>query len=397
MARVATRGRLTDTYVEGLAKPGFHRDGVLPGFGVRIGRRRKSFEVRIERRGRPKVFETLGHWPVLKADEARAQAHDILARYERRETIKVPRQGEMTIAIAWPLYRARLVDNGASPSTLSGYKFACARLSDDVRHRPLRDLSGDPEIMANEIDDIRKRLRHSRRGGQAAATQSARLVSALFSFAQNRDPSLTGNPVSAISTVDPRRHDLRVLAASDLPTWWQAVQKIPREQHREAHLFALLSGLRRETLVALEWKHLDLKRRCIRVLKPKGGEDRAFDLVLSDAMIRCLWRARQVGRRLYRENSQRWVFAGARGHIRGDALTKDGLSAANHDLRRTYASLGRAAGVPKDSIGRLLNHKGGDVTDHYIRNSALGLLHAAEQETISRALVRALGQPLGLT
>jgi len=104
MARVARRGRLTDPYVEALAKPGFYRDGVLPGFGIRIGRRRKSFEVRIERRGRPKVFETLGQWPVMKTDEARAQAHDILARYERRETVKVPRQGEPTIATLWPLY-----------------------------------------------------------------------------------------------------------------------------------------------------------------------------------------------------------------------------------------------------------------------------------------------------
>jgi integrase len=74
-----------------------------------------------------------------------------------------------------------------------------------------------------------------------------------------------------------------------------------------------------------------------------------------------------------------------------------GLSAANHDLRRSYASLGRAAGVPKDSIGRLLNHKGGDVTDHYISDSALGRLHATEQETISCALICALGKPSGMT
>jgi integrase len=302
----------------------------------------------------------------------------------------------MTTAIAWPLYRARLIDECASPSTVSGYKFAYARLSEYIRNTPLRELAANPVLMADEIDSIRKRLHDSRRGGQAAATQSARFVSALFSFAQKRDPTLLGNPVSAVSTADPKRHDLRVLAASDLPAWWQAVQKIPREQHREAHLFALLSGLRRETLVTLEWKHLDLKRRCIRVVKPKGGEDRAFDLILSRAMIRCLWRARRVGRRLYGENSQRWVFAGPKDHIRGDGLTKDGLSAANHDLRRTYASLGRAAGVPKDSIGRLLNHKGGDVTDHYICDSALGLLHAAEQETISGALIRAIGSLKGL-
>jgi hypothetical protein len=52
--------------------------------------------------------------------------------------------------------------------------------------------------------------------------------------------------------------------------------------------------------------------------------------------------------------------------------------------------------VPKDSIRRLLNHSGGDVTDHYIRDSGLGRLHAAEQETISAAMVRAMGSPQGL-
>ena len=100
-------------------------------------------------------------------------------------------------------------------------------------------------------------------------------------------------------------------------------------------------------------------------------------------MLRCLWRARQIGRRLFPNHAERWVFAGPVGHVRGDNLTKDGVL-ANHALRRTYATIGRAAGVPKDSIRRLLNHSGGDVTDHYIRDSGLGRLHAAEQETFLR-------------
>jgi integrase len=192
-----------------------------------------------------------------------------------------------------------------------------------------------------------------------------------------------------------RHYDLPILRAEDLPGWWAAVQAISREQHREAHLFALLSGPRRNTFVQLEWKHLDLKRRCIRIEKPKFGEERAFDLIVSQAMIRCLWRARQVGRRLFPKHVERWVFAGPVGHIRGDNLTRDGVL-ANHALRRTYATLGRAAGIPKDSIRRLLNHSGGDVTDHYIRDSGLGQLHATEQETISVAIVKAMGSPRGL-
>jgi integrase len=277
-----------------------------------------------------------------------------------------------------------------------GYDDVFERLSEDIKRRPLAELGVDPTIMEGEIARIRKLLRKKRRGGQAMATAVARFVSVVFNFAKRRNPLLPGNPVSAVSTVDPKRHDLPILKAEDLPGWWAAVQKIPREQHREAHLFALLSGLRRNTLVELEWKHLDLKRRCIRIEKPKFGEERAFDLILSRAMVRCLWRARKVGRRLFPKHAERWVFAGPVGHIRGDNLTRDGVL-ANHALRRAYATIGRAAGVPKDSIRRLLNHSGGDVTDHYISDSGLGRLQAAEQETISSTIVRLLGSPHGLT
>src|SRR5262249_13760172 len=153
-------------------------------------------------------------------------------------------------------------------------------------------------------------LHNQKRGGRAMATAVARFVSTLFNFACDRDRSLRalGNPCSAVSTVDPKRKDLPALSEADMPIWWETVQKISDEVHREAHLFCLLSALRRNSLVELRWKDLDLKRRCIRIGKPKGGEDRAFDLILSRAMLRCLWRARCASRKLYRENAGTWVF-----------------------------------------------------------------------------------------
>jgi integrase len=389
-------GKLTDTYVENLKpKPSGRerivRDGGVPGFLVRVGLRKRTFELRIERR--PKITRQLGHWPDVRAGEARRAAEDIWAKHKLGEPLDGgAKKGGETIASTWPLFKARLKDDGRSERTIDGYQDVFHRLSDDIKQRPLMELGVDPTIMEGEIARIRKLLRNKPRGGQAMSTAVARFVSTVFNFAKRRNPLLPGNPVSAVSTVDPRRKDLPILKAEDLPAWWAAVQQIPREQHREAHLFALLSGLRRNTLVELEWKHLDVKRRIIRIVKPKYGEERAFDLLLSRAMLRCLWRARRVGRRLFPKHAERWVFAGPVGHVRGDSLTRDGVL-ANHALRRTYATIGRAAGVPKDSIRRLLNHSGGDVTDHYIRDSGLSRLHAAEQETISAAIVKAMGTP----
>jgi integrase len=396
----ARHGKLTDSFVENLrpqenGRERIIRDGAVPGFLIRVGRRKRSFELRIEKR--PRVTRPLGHWPDVRASEARQVAEELWEKHRRGEPLDGgPRKGDETVASTWPLLKARLTDDGRSNRTIEGYEHIFRRLSNEVKQRPFREVGADPTIMEREVTRIRELLRDKPRGGRAMATAAARFVSTVFSFAQSRNPLLAGNPVSAVSTVDPKRRDLPILQSSELPAWWAAVQKLKKEYHREAHLFALLSGLRRNTLVELEWKHLDLKRRCIRIVRPKGGEERVFDLVLSRAMLRCLWRARSVGRRLYPKHAERWVFAGPVGHVRGDALTKDGVL-ANHALRRTYATLGRAAGVPKDSIRRLLNHSGGDITDHYIRDSGLGRLYAAEQETISAAIVRELGSPRGLT
>jgi hypothetical protein len=59
-------------------------------------------------------------------------------------------------------------------------------------------------------------------------------------------------------------------------------------------------------------------------------------------------------------------------------------------------TLAKARRRRTDSIRRFLNHSGGDITDHYIRDSALGQLQLAEQETISAHIVKALGSPPGL-
>jgi hypothetical protein len=134
------------------------------------------------------------------------------------------------------------------------------------------------------------------------------------------------------------------------------------------------------------------KRRCIRIPSPKGGEDRAFDLILSRPMLRCMWRA---SRRLHKSQAETWVFASALGHLRGDSLTRDGVL-ANHALRRGYAAAATNAGVGEDIVGRLLKHGGKSVTARYIPTSHIGRMLAGAQEDISTCIINGLGSPRGL-
>jgi integrase len=250
--------------------------------------------------------------------------------------------------------------------------------------------------MANEVARIRKQLANRKRGGQNAAAQTAVFVSALYGYMRdNRGLSLIGDPVSACQTTVPKRHDLPVLGINEMPSWRHDVQKISNPVVREALLFALLSGLRRGSLEALEWQHLDMQRRCIRVNVAKGGAGRAFDLILTAPMLRCLWRARRAGRQLYPESAARWVFTGEAGHLRGNRLTKLKVK-ANHALRRGYSVAATLAGVDEPTVGRLLNHGGRSVTAGYIPTSHLGKMLAGAQADISEFIIKALGRPRGL-
>jgi integrase len=388
----APRGKLTDKFVETLqpfpdGRERIVRDGALAGFLIRVGRRLKTFEIRIERRGRPKVHHRLGHWPDTKAEEARGLAHDVLGKFEKKEPIKA-RPGEATLATMLPLYLQKLDDDDASEWTTHWYTQSIGRLSEDFQHMPLRELAAAPVLLADEIVRIRKRLTGSPRKGLSAGTSTARAVKAVFRFAQRRDPALLGDPTSAVKKSDPKRDDLPVLGETDLMAWWAAVEKIPNEVKRWALLFTVLTGLRRATVVAIELKDIDLKRRCVRIKRPKGGS--AFDQILSRAMIRVLWRARQASRQIYRDNAERYVFAGPKGHMRGDALNREDVE-ANHALRRSFSTLARHAGIPKDMVKVFLHHGESDVTDRYVRTSKLGALYGVAAEEISLFILRGIG------
>jgi integrase len=365
----------------------------VPGLMLRVGRRKRSWELRIE--SAPAVRKPLGEWPTIKVGSAIETARQMWERHKAGQPVDGPARGEDSIATAWPLWRARLVDDNRSPKTLLAYGHGYDRLSDQVKNRPLRDLLADRTIMADEQKRIRARLANRGRGGLSAAAQSAVFVSALFGFMRDRDPSLLGDPVSACQTTVPQRENLPILGVAEMPAWWAQVQKLKNPIVREALLFTLLTGLRRESLENLQWSGMDLRRGCLRVNVAKGGSTRAFDLVLSCPMIRCLWRVRRAGRQLFPDQAKVWVFPGEAGHLTGASLTKYGVH-ANHALRRAYATAGTLAGVDEPTVGRLLNQGGRSVTSMYIRNSHLGKMLGAAQADISAFIIKALGSPRGL-
>ena len=150
------------------------------------------------------------------------------------------------------------------------------------------------------------------------------------------------------------------------------------------HLFTLLSGLRRSDVVTASWANLDRQKRALRIPSPKGGEDRAFELPLSQAMLDCLDQALEAGRTFFPEEARTWIFPSSGGHVVETKEPKRKLTHTGHALRHSYRTLAAAAGIDRLRVKILINHAiDGDVTDSYTNVPALFASLLEAQERIS--------------
>jgi integrase len=358
-------------------------DDAIEGLTLRVGKRKKRFELRVQwRRGgeRGTTRHKLGAFPEISAAEARKRANAILGRDDPREKTSLG----PTFKEAWEWFKAALEARGAAAGTVANYELAFRQLK-HLHEVRLRTLSTQPEMIANEHTKLTKA------GTPIGANAMARFVRAVYRNAQKKTRGLPADlPTSGVDWNEEVPRKL-ALAPADLPAWEKERLALKNPIHRELALFLALSGLRRRDACSARWDELDMRCRVLRRPKPKGGEERAFNLPLSRAMLRCLWRVRAAGRMLYPEQAQEWIFpaASASGHI--EEIKSQKLSIHGHALRRSYSVFGRMAGVPHPIVKQLLNHAGSDVTEkHYTPDDPMLEFLCEQQEKISRYVVTKL-------
>jgi integrase len=166
---------------------------------------------------------------------------------------------------------------------------------------------------------------------------------------------------------------------------------------REFHLLTLFSGSRPTALKKISLEHVDLKQRMIHIPRPKGGEEKAFDIPLSQPMIRCIIRAIRWGRIMYSGQAKSWLFPADSdpGHLVEHKEERSVLSKWGNDLRQSYRTLAQAAGVSELDIHLLMNHSLPGVNAGYITRDRLLKDHLRrQQQRISELVVHsvAVGQ-----
>ncbi|MFD9901283.1 integrase arm-type DNA-binding domain-containing protein [Mesorhizobium sp. NPDC059025] len=369
-------------------------DTELKGFVVVIGRRTKTFAAQASFwRNGMREFATrkkIGEAGDMTSRDARSKAKEILAkiaRGERPDDESSIKRGALSLRTAWERYReGHMVRKGRSAGTIENYRDHMDRLFADWLDKPLARLGRQPNLVVERHEKI------TREHGAYIANGAMRSLRAVYNHACKSHLDLPrANPVIAVDWNKEHRRETG-MGAGPLAAWFAELSGLSNIVRREFHLLTLLSGSRPTALKHVRPEHVDFRRRVLHIPKPKGGEERAFDIPLSRPMIRCIIRALRIGRVAYPNQAESWLFPAdsTSGHLVEHKEDRRDLSKWGNELRQTYRTLAQSAGVSQLDVHLLMNHSLPGVNAGYItRDGLLGDHLRKQQERISKIIIDA--------
>ncbi len=175
------------------------------------------------------------------------------------------------------------------------------------------------------------------------------------------------NPVRGITKYEERSRD-RFLHPDEMPRFMAALASEPNGTARDFILMALMTGARRENVLAMRWEQINFHNCTWRIPETKNGEPQIVVLVPQAIQL--------LSARMANSDTIPWIFPGKgkKGHFSDPKKTwKRVLKRAGidnlriHDLRRTLGSWQAAMGANSYIIGKSLGHKSAEATAIYAR------------------------------
>lgn len=399
--------KLTKSFIEGLPrreKDYFEWCGQLPGFGCRVrpsGTKSLVAQYRIGGRNSPTRRVTIGKFPKITVEQARAKAREILAKAELGEDVagdRAKRRSALNMAQLCDEYLAE----ACSEKNASTLAIERGRIE-----RHIKPLLGNRLITEIESVDIKRFLqdvgkgktatdqkigafgRAIVRGGKGTATRTVRLLGSIFKYAVECG-YLRVNPRHGVELYRDGKNE-RFLDAAEMQRLGDALRQaesdglpwklneaaqtkhLPKiESRREvispfaigAIRLLLLTGCRAGEILSLKWDQVDFERGFLNLSASKTGKR---SIVLGAPALKVL-------ADLPRIQGNPYVIVGkAEGKARSDLkrpwkrITEHaGLQNLRlHDLRHSYASVGAASGMGLPIVGKLLGHSSPATTARY--------------------------------
>ena len=343
-------------------------DDELPGFGLRVlpsGRKGYIVQYRAGRRSRRM---SLGPSTVLTCEQARTRAIGIIAAARNGDDPAAERDAErktITVKELAERFDKEHVSVRVKETTAKGYRRLIKRtiLPALGRHRVT-------EVTRADIAKLHHDLRHI----PYEANRCLEVMSKMFSLAEMWGLRPDGsNPRKHIKKYAEEKRE-RFLSPAELKRVGDVLREMEDEGIELSSAIAaarllILTGCRLGEIMTLQWEHVDLAGRALRLPDSKTG---AKVVHLGQPAIDVLTGIKKIDK-----NS--WVIVGT---LPGARLTdlqpfwqrvraRAGLKDVRiHDLRHTFASTAVASGQGLPMIGKLLGHTQVQTTARYAHLAA---------------------------
>lgn len=366
-------------------------DKSLPGFGLRIGAKRKTYIVQKKINGKD-VKVSLGVHGQVTAEQARKMAVAALA--------------EMTKGIN-PLDKKR--EAKAKGVTLQEAYEDLLEARKDYKSRTIKDIAysidtyfGDwknkaiAEISKDMVSKRHKKIGNGK-GGKAQANLAMRYLRAIINFAKSKYSDSKGKAIIESNPIDifsetrswykvERRQT--VIKPHELPLLFDAMDELldgstsTMNQTAVDYIqFLLLTGMRKQEGATLEWKQVDFEDQSLTLTDTKSGNP--LNLPLSDYLMKMLKRRSKtkVGDYIFHASDNARPLRDPKRQL-NKIKELSGLSFSCHDLRRTFITIAESMDISTYAIKKPVNHStGGDVTSGYIIHNVERLRKPMQQIT----------------
>jgi integrase len=229
------------------------------------------------------------------------------------------------------------------------------------------------EIGPKEIESYKQRRLRDVQG--PTINRELALLSAFYAYAIRLAHAKPGNPVKGVDRYEENEPVMRVLTAEEEARLLAAASP----QTRRILTVLLNTGLRRNELLSLRWKNVDLNRGELTVIKTNAKSKKARIVPLNQPAREALrglprdydliFRNPTTGRPIH-DIKTAFKAACRRAKSDPDDPKDPGITGLRlHDLRHTFATRLDEAGVPITTIMRLLGHSTIAMTLRYAHSS----------------------------
>jgi hypothetical protein len=317
------------------------RDRVLCGFCVRLNARKRSFRIATSVAG--KQFRmTLGYWPLMSVEEARAKAMEVLRECRAG---RVPSKALVpvlpTVRVALDAY---CIAKGIKDSSKKRYDSLMRTHFSDWLDRSVGELGSQSfsehchafaQSKGNALVDV----------GRGVVTALIKYINAVHGLSLDSPFSKLAAAGLMPAHSQPRA---RVLQISELPAWKLAVDKLGEKQ-RDFLLLTLYTGLRRNECRELQRQQIDLATGILSVPMTKNGKPHSLPVTPM------MWEI--LERRCVGLKPEDQLFKGVSAeHIHSMAMRLGSRRFMLHDLRKLVATVGEKLGLGDAVLRRILNH-----------------------------------------